>query len=158
MKRILVGLALALIVAVPLTRPVAAASHSQAHARATLAIHFTAKVYNGPDKGMLLNGTLSLHIAPGTGATTGSLIRMDGMRVPVGGRVQNGAVNLFFDLSRQNHLFGVGTMVYYTPTMQMLLGGPLVGPRPGDSGDWAANGHISSFAGLPPAPHVPGSS
>lgn len=98
--------------------------------------HFEATVYGGPDRGLTLRGTLRLRVPRSGGGAVGTLTRKNGSVVPVSGQIQGHAVNLFFQVGGGRHIFGVGTAGYDSSQKRWAVGGPLVGPRRGDSGDW----------------------
>jgi hypothetical protein len=95
---------------------------------------FEAGIYSGPDKGMMLNGKLELNVS--AGKATGTLTSADGQQTPVSGQIGGQAINLVFKLGEKRYLFGVGTSVSDFSECGGAAGGPLVGPAPGDSGDW----------------------
>jgi hypothetical protein len=98
---------------------------------------FRATVYLGPDHGLALAGELRLAWT-NTGALTGMLVPKRGAAVPLSGQVDGAAINLIFYLGQGKHIFGVGTIGRDPGAKHGVMGGPLVGPRTGDSGDWAA--------------------
>jgi hypothetical protein len=102
---------------------------------------FEAAVYAGPDKGLSLSGTLTLQ-ATKTGALARLLIPRRAEPVQISGQVNGDAVNLVFYLGGSKHVFGVGTIGQDPQTKQWVAGGPLVGPGPGDSGDWTMGAHF----------------
>jgi hypothetical protein len=95
---------------------------------------FEAGIYSGPDKGLMLNGKLELSMD--TGKVKGTFTGSDGKSVTVTGQAEGQAVNLAFQLGEKRYLFGVGTSVEDFSQCGGAAGGPLVGPQPGDSGDW----------------------
>jgi hypothetical protein len=56
--------------------------------------------------------------------------------VPVVGQSTGRAINLLFTVGDGQYLFGVGTMEHDLATCDGAMGGPFVGPQPGDAGDW----------------------
>jgi hypothetical protein len=96
---------------------------------------FEATVHAGPDTGLSLRGRLSLG-ADRNGQITGLLAPARGHAVRVSGQVNGNAINLVFYLGSGTHVFGVGTIGQDPGAKQSFAGGPLVGPRKGDSGDW----------------------
>lgn len=111
---------------------------SQAAPTKTLVIaNFEATVYQGPDKGLSLRGTLTLHRAR-TGAVTGQFTPARRPVLAVSGQLTGYALNLVFSLGHGQEIFGVGTIGRDPGTKQGVAGGPLVGPQQGDSGAWAA--------------------
>jgi hypothetical protein len=106
---------------------------------ATLVIRgFEATVYQGPDKGLSLVGTLTVQYDR-TGALTGRFDAQQGQAVPVSGQFTDAAINLIFYLGQGKHIFGVGTFGQEPGHHGWFVGDPLVGPSSGDSGDWLAN-------------------
>lgn len=97
---------------------------------------FEATVRQGPDRSqVLLKGALRLQISP-SGSLSGSLASQKGAAVNVSGQANGQAINLFFDLGGGKRFFGVGTAEHEVRLCRGAMGGPFVGPRPGDSGDW----------------------
>ncbi len=96
---------------------------------------FSATIYQGPDKGMTLVGELEL-TASSSGRLTGKLVRNSGTSLPVSGQLTGLAISLVFYLPGGKHIFGVGTFGQDPTSKQWAVGGPLVGPGKGDSGDW----------------------
>jgi hypothetical protein len=108
---------------------------------------------------MKLTGTLRVRINAVSGSTTGSLDRTNQAPLLVAGHMQRSAVNLFLDLGRSRYIFGAGTIVTLSRSRLVVLGGPLVGPRRGDSGEWLAQqqsgihqcNNLNTAGGLDPA-------
>jgi hypothetical protein len=101
-------------------------------------MEFEATVYHGPSEGLSVLGTLEMEIDE-TGSLTGTMTSEDGSLVlPVVGQANGRAVNMAFNLGEGVYIFGIGTAVNDTAGEDCggVLGGPLVGPNPGDSGDW----------------------
>ena len=98
---------------------------------------FDATVHQGPSAGLALIGILQFDLDT-TGGLTGTFALEDGSEALVAGQVNGRAVNLIFDLGDQRYIYGVGTSLYNVRDEDCggELGGPLVGPEPGDSGDW----------------------
>jgi hypothetical protein len=98
---------------------------------------FEATVYEGPSAGLALVGSLQFDLDP-DGGLTGVFALEDGSEALVAGQVAGRAVNLIFDLGDERYIYGVGTALYNVRDEDCggALGGPLVGPEPGDSGDW----------------------
>ena len=102
---------------------------------------FEATVRQGPSSGTDLKGTLQVTIDE-TGAISGNLVIDANTRFPVYGQVNGRAINLALDLSTAKkpgvYVFGVGTALdpIQSQNCGTALGGPFVGPQPGDSGDW----------------------
>jgi hypothetical protein len=98
---------------------------------------FDAAVYQGPSAGLALIGTLQFDL-DAMGGLSGSFALEDGNEVLVVGQVTGRAVNLLFDLGDERYIFGAGTSLNNVRDEDCggALGGSLVGPEPGDSGDW----------------------
>jgi hypothetical protein len=96
---------------------------------------FSATIYQGSDKGKTFVGQLELTASSG-GRLTGKLVRNSGTAIPVSGQLTGVAINLVFYLPGSKHIFGVGTFGQDPTSKQWAVGGPLVGPGKGDSGDW----------------------
>jgi hypothetical protein len=147
------GATAALLAAVGLGRPRAAAQET---ATATAAEDvpfnggFRAEIYQGPSTGLTLVGRLDLtmdeagrlsgEFVPDAGeATPGAAAEETptaAASVPVTGQLSGVAINLVFYLPEGKRIFGVGTLGEDPATGDWIAGGPLVGPEPGDSGDW----------------------
>jgi hypothetical protein len=114
-----------------------------AHARAK-PLHyegpFVAQIYRGPDSGLRVAGALTLSISRSSGHATGTVVRVSGSVVRVQGRVRGGAINLAFNLGGGKYLFAVGAAFPEPRLHKVVMGGPLVGPRRADSGDWQSTG------------------
>ncbi len=114
----------------------------------TCNVPFEATVRQGASSGTDLKGTLQATI-DATGALTGSVVIDADTSFPVYGQVNGRAINMALDLSTAKHpgvyVFGVGTAIdpIQSDTCGTALGGPFVGPTPGDSGDWLAGGSVA---------------
>jgi hypothetical protein len=96
---------------------------------------FEATVHQGPDAGLAVSGALQVQI-DASGHLSGALVRSDGVQVIASGQTIGQAINMLFDLGNDQQLFGVGTLSTDLHMCQGVGGGPLTGPKPGDSGDW----------------------
>jgi hypothetical protein len=96
---------------------------------------FEATVHQGPNAGLAVTGNLQIQISP-SGQLSGALVRSDGVQIIASGQTIGQAINMFFDLGNGQQLFGVGTLSNNIQMCQGVAGGPLTGPKPGDSGDW----------------------
>lgn len=96
---------------------------------------FEATVHQGPNAGLAVSGELQIQI-DASGHLSGALVRPDGVQVVASGQTIGQAINMLFDLGNGQELFGVGTLSNDLQMCQGLGGGPLTGPKPGDSGDW----------------------
>jgi hypothetical protein len=97
---------------------------------------FEATVRQGPSKGKGVVGVLALAV-DASGQIDGELLRGHGGRNRVVGQTVGRAINLLIDLGDGQILYGVGTADSDVAACQIGdLGGPLVGPAPGDAGDW----------------------
>jgi hypothetical protein len=105
-----------------------------------------AKVHLGPDAGLSLSGDLIL-AADRTGTVIGQLVHTDGTIISITGQATGRALNLIFDLGERGLVFGVGTGQQPISACSGVIGGPLVGPRSGDSGDWAVTRQAGTAAG-----------
>ncbi len=99
--------------------------------------NFRATVYRGPDAGLSLTGRITLDVGP-TGRFSGSLHRNHGATLPVSGQITGAAINAIFYLGSEKHIFAEGTFGKDPDRPHVFVGGALVGPGPGDSGDWQA--------------------
>ena len=102
---------------------------------------FEATVRQGPDAGTSYTGFLALFVAPDGGIDSGAFATTDGRTVPVVGQANGRAVNLVLALGSDQTIYGVGTSATDLATChgwhQGAMGGPLVGPKAADFGDWA---------------------
>ena len=94
---------------------------------------FSAVVYQGTDRGLSVQGQLTLQMNK-IGSLTGTLKQTNGPDVTVVGQTNGRAINLIFDLGQGRLLFDVGTLQQDIPCGG-AAGGPLVGPRSADSGN-----------------------
>lgn len=114
---------------------------SQAQANPTCVSQaFEVDVVQGPDKGLALDGSLTLSLAP-DGSLTGTFTPEKGAAVQVVGQATGRAINLVFDLGKDKtaamkYIFGVGTAVNDLKTCDGRVGGMFVGPQNEDSGYW----------------------
>jgi hypothetical protein len=98
-------------------------------------MNFEATVRQGPDAGTAYTGTLKL-TSGANGSLSGVLTQQNGGQVQVAGQANGRAINLIVDLGGGKHLFGVGTLENDFSQCKGAVGGPLVGPQSGDTGDW----------------------
>jgi predicted ester cyclase len=96
---------------------------------------FEATVHSGPSAGLSLNGNLRL-VVKEDGSLDGQLTLADGSKVSTTGQATGKAINLMLTTTDNQQLFGVGTASAPISLCSGVLGGPFVGPLPGDSGDW----------------------
>lgn len=96
---------------------------------------FEATVHQGKNAGLALVGKLSLQIQP-SGSISGVLATDDNLNVLVTGYAINQAINMVFDLSNGQYIFGVGSLQHNIQECKGVAGGPFTGPEPGDNGDW----------------------
>ena len=115
---------------------------STAEAKTTTCnVPFEAMVRQGPSSGTDFKGTLQVTIDT-TGAIKGNLVIDANTGFPVYGQVNGRAINLALNLRTTQkpdvYVFGVGTVIdpIQSKTCGTILGGPFVGPMPGDRGDW----------------------
>ena len=131
---------LILLVLLPLFLAACASTSASATSASTTSFNctfkqFSAVVYEGPDKGLSVEGQLTLQVNQ-SGSLTGTLKQTKGSDIPVVGQANGRAINLIFDLGQSRLLFGVGTLQQDIHTCAGAAGGPLVGPRGADSGNW----------------------
>lgn len=102
-------------------------------------IDFEATVRQGPSKGVTLKGIFDFKVDE-QGTLYGKLLQADQSQVLAAGQVVGRAIHLVFAVSKEQDVFGVGTAktTINNDTCGVALGGPFVGPAPGDSGDWLA--------------------
>lgn len=111
---------------------------------------FEATVRQGPSGGTTYRGGLKLAVDP-TGGVTGWLgvpdpnvatpaSVEDVEWVAVAGQARGRAINLLFQVSEDHYVYGVGTLEQPITACEGRLGGPFVGPQPGDAGDWVGSG------------------
>ena len=132
MRLVLFGTMAAVIV---LAVGMAAQTRAQGNTSCTVK-NFEATIQQGPDKGWSMTGDLALTIAA-DGGLTGTLKQTNGSAdIMAVGQVNGRAINLAFDLGTGKTVFGVGTLWKPISECDGAIGGPLVGPQPGDSGDW----------------------
>lgn len=98
---------------------------------------FEATVHQGPDAGLSVVGDLKLQIDP-SGTITGVVSEKDGTQIVTSGQTIGQAISLLFDVGGGKHIFGVGTLEKDRHECKGVVGGPMSGPRSGDSGDWSA--------------------
>lgn len=101
---------------------------------------FEATVRRGPSAGLALTGTLSLAI-DARGTAWGILALPDGAGDLVVGQGDGRAVNLLVTLADGRVVYGVGVAEHDVRDCTGAMGGPLVGPQPGDAGDWSTTGN-----------------
>lgn len=102
-------------------------------------IDFEATVRQGPSSGVALLGVFDFKVDE-EGVLYGKLMQEAGGEILAAGQVVGRAVHLVFDLGEDQTVFGVGTakVRITNDTCGLELGGPFVGPAPGDAGDWLA--------------------
>lgn len=102
-------------------------------------LNFEATVRQGPSKGVTLKGVFDFKVDE-TGNLHGKLLQNDQSEVLAAGQVIGRAIHLVFAVGKDQDIFGVGTAKtkINNDTCGLALGGPFVGPAPGDSGDWLA--------------------
>lgn len=102
-------------------------------------VDFEATVRQGPSSGVSLKGVFDFKVDE-TGSLYGKLLQGDQSEVLAAGQVIGRAIHLVFAVSKDQDVFGVGTAKtkINNDTCGIALGGPFVGPTPGDSGDWLA--------------------
>ena len=106
-------------------------------------IPFEFAVRQGPSAGLSAVGLLLLMLDSDGQILRGRFVSQQGQDLAaVTGQVLGSAVNLAFVLPDGAVIYGTGTSRTKLLTSEggMDLGGPLVGPQPGDSGDWLGQG------------------
>ncbi len=114
-------------------------------------IDFEATVRQGPSSGLALKGSFDFKVRE-SGFLYGTLLQGDQPEIQVGGQVNGRAINLIFVVGENKYIFGVGTTLSPIKNEEcgMVLGGPFVGPEPGDAGDWLAFGKVDAPSSAPP--------
>jgi hypothetical protein len=104
-------------------------------------VEFEATVRQGPSTGMALTGTFDFKV-DATGTLHGKLLQANQSEIMAGGQVNGRAINLVFIAGKAKYIFGVGTSQskMANDSCGTIMGGPFVGPEPGDAGDWLASG------------------
>lgn len=101
---------------------------------------FDATVTSGPDAGTELFGTLALEVKPDGRIDRGALVGRDKSRPKVVGEAHGRAITPLITVGDGRTVYGVGTPEHPIEECNGVLvgqiGGPLVGPQPGDGGDW----------------------
>jgi hypothetical protein len=107
-------------------------------------VAFEAAIHQGPSAGTVYQGILRLPLEADGAIDHGTLIIGVGedddapqlSEVPVVGQASGRAVNLLITVGDGQYVYGVGTFEHPVGRCQGRMGGPLVGPLPGDAGDW----------------------
>lgn len=108
-------------------------------------VPFEATVRQGPDAGTAYTGLLAL-TADASGAVRGTLVpsalatptAASKAGIGVVGQTAGRAINLLFATGGGRDLYGVGVLERPLAECTGAMGGPFVGPDPGDAGDWRA--------------------
>jgi hypothetical protein len=147
-RRAAVGAAAAALGAVRPIRAAAAGATPAPETATACVMAFDATVRQGPSAGRRLWGALGLRVAADGAIDRGVLVGPDG-ELPVVGQAVGRAVHLLLRLPDGRQVFGVGTAGEHLascppldadgrPTVAFDVGGPFVGPDPGDAGGWLA--------------------
>ena len=96
---------------------------------------FQARVLQGPDRGMVLSGSLTLRMGS-SGNLTGTLRLKSGTVVAVTGQVKGQLIGLFFNLATGKNIFGTGVIGYDRFQKKHVIGGTFTGPRDTSMGVW----------------------
>ena len=96
---------------------------------------FEATVHRGPNKGLAVEGELTLRVEP-SGSASGTVKQRDGSVVKADGQVDGRAISLAMDAGEGRTLYGTGASREVVSDCAGEMGGTLAGPEPGDSGDW----------------------
>jgi hypothetical protein len=100
-------------------------------------IPFEMAVRQGPSAGTKFSGVLAVKTDQ-EGRVDGTFVAGGGALATVAGQATGRAVTLVFDLGQNGVVYGVGGGdADFSSCRMRSLGGPLVGPLPGDAGDWA---------------------
>ncbi len=118
---------------------------------------FEGTIRNGPNADLSLTGNLGFMVYGESSGLTGTLKLEDGKEIPVTGQATGRAINLILDLGSDSLIYATGTAQNAMNYCQGSAGGSLVGPLPGDSGDWFGK-FDSVAAGGSPADSQPTSS
>ncbi len=139
MKKLLVVLAILAVLVTSAAVVSAQAATPQAQGQPyDCGMGFKASVNYGPDTGLTLDGQLGLNF-DANGGVTGMYMSKDGKtQYPIAGQVTGRAINLAFNIGKNKFVYGVGTAWedIMAGNCGTALGGPLVGPKVGDMGDW----------------------
>ena len=105
---------------------------------------FRAKVFQGPTRGMVLNGNISIRL-DGDGSLRGSLLSEDRqVLVNLVGHTNERSIYLAFDLgysgSTQAEILGVGVLPQPFSDCSTGMWGLFIGPQSGDRGTWHVPG------------------
>jgi len=102
-------------------------------------VDFEATVRQGPSNGIALKGVFDFKVDE-DGTLYGQLKQENQQEILAAGQVVGRAIHLVFALGENQNIFGVGTAKarITNDTCGLALGGPFVGPAPGDAGDWLA--------------------
>jgi hypothetical protein len=113
-------------------------------------IDFEAAVRQGPSSGLALKGVFDFKVNE-SGVLHGVLLQSDQTEIVTGGQVNGRAIHLIFVVGENKFVFGVGTTLKQIENEDcgVVLGGPFVGPEPGDAGDWLAFGRGASPSSTP---------
>jgi hypothetical protein len=103
---------------------------------------FELSILQGPNKGLMVDGALTIEAAA-DGSVTGSLLTSDGATIPMVGQVTGRAVSMAFNMGKapngtvDRYVFGTGLLLNGVEGCDKApFGGPAVGPDFGDSGEW----------------------
>lgn len=90
----------------------------------------------GPDSPLDLSGTLRLTVAPDSSFAGTLTLKKDNSVVKVTGMGTGRGIDMVFDPGNGKLLYAHGSQQYAITECKGFVGGPLVGPRYGDMGDW----------------------
>src|SRR5689334_210378 len=90
----------------------------------------------GPDSPLDLSGQLRLTVAPDNTFVGTLTLKKDGSVVKVTGMGAGRGVDMVFDPGNGTLFYAHGSQQYAIYECKGFVGGPLVGPRYGDIGDW----------------------
>lgn len=107
----------------------------------SIALPFEFAVRQGPSAGLSISGVLTLVLEASGTVSRGVMTDEEGNELATAtGQVTGRAISLAFTLPDGRVLYGTGTSRGDLRMGAFELGGPLVGPEPGDAGDWIALG------------------
>jgi hypothetical protein len=137
------GIAAALVAGVTRQTAAAAPQHTQAAQELSDLLDdtclrlFEVSVRQGPNEGQEYLGVLALRVADGGAIEEGYFATSDGDDFPIVGQATGRSIGLLITLAEGQTVYGVGVGEHEVGACAGQMGGPLVGPEPGDMGDWA---------------------
>jgi hypothetical protein len=98
---------------------------------------FEAAIRQGPNAGETYLGLLALDVSSDGAIDQGVFVTTEGDDLAVVGQATGRAISLMITVEDGRFLYGVGTAEQPVVACDGQMGGPLVGPEGGDTGDWA---------------------